>query len=75
MQCPECVKEGKASRVYMGVGARTLMCEERYYDEDGLFHSHNPNGHTQAYYCTQNHNWATTNYDQCPSCNFNKGRE
>lgn len=60
MKCPECVKEGEKSRVYPGVSTTTSMSGERYYDEEGRLHVHDPNTTTADYTCSRGHKWTTT---------------
>lgn len=75
MKCPECIKENKKSNVHIGYGTRTLMCVDRYYDENGLYHIHDLNDHSQNYYCSNGHNWFENTIRECPSCDFNKVRK
>ncbi len=57
MKCPECLKEGKRSRVYVGESSTTAMRTFSYYDEDGEFHHDDPNITTTSYSCSEGHNW------------------
>ena len=76
MICKQCKSDGKTSRVYdPGGGFSTLMCDERYYDEQGKWHRHDPNGMTKSYSCSNGHKWAETTYSNCPSCDYNKDRQ
>ncbi len=58
MMCPECVKEGKKSCVYIGTSTTTLLAWTPYYDEDGGYHNENPNRITTQYSCSNGHRWA-----------------
>lgn len=57
MRCPECEAEGTYSVVYDGPRWVTAMCVERYWDEDGRYHLHNPNTVAVSYECSQGHRW------------------
>ncbi len=73
MKCPFCVELKHKSRVYPGMGATTLMGWSSYYDEDGQFHSHDPNVTTTGYRCSEGHTWQRESLSPCPSCLY--GRE
>ena len=60
MKCPECVAEGERSQVDCLRGSTTLMAWRSYYDEDGNYHSDNPNKVTTQYKCTRGHLWSET---------------
>lgn len=72
MKCPECVEQGKKSRVYPGVGATTLMGWSSYYDEDGQFHKHDPNTTTTGYRCSEGHTWQRESVSPCPNCLYGR---
>lgn len=72
MKCPECVKEGKTSRVYEQGGASTAMCTQDFYDEDGRRHHHDPNWHSTSYQCSNGHRWAEKVKHKC-WCEKEKG--
>lgn len=57
MKCPECQKEGKTSRVYVGATSSTLMGFAPYYDEEGNHHHNDPNIRTTEYRCSNGHRW------------------
>ena len=59
MKCPECVKEGERSCVYPGMSTTTCMGGQRYYDEDGRLHVHDPNVTTSEFSCSRGHKWTT----------------
>ncbi len=71
MKCPECVAEGERSKVYPHESHRTLLAVQRYFDEDGTYHSHDPNKTTTKYECSRGHKWSeaevreTTMYHCC----------
>ncbi len=68
MKCPECMKEGKKSCVMISYSSTTDMGWQPYYDEDGEFHSHNPNWKGRTLSCARGHTWHESYRDQCPSC-------
>jgi len=58
MKCPECVKEGKRSKVYPGMTFRTLLAWSVHFDEDGEYHVDDPNITTTSYSCSNGHKWS-----------------
>lgn len=64
--CAECKNSGQRSRVndYGTIG--TLLAYHAYYDEDGRYHSHNPNRLTKSYRCSKGHTWKVSTYNTCP---------
>ena len=75
MKCSKCVAEGKTSRVYTGGGSSTCMAWDTYYDEDGKYHSHDPNYHSSNYRCSNGHEWVMTYIAKCSSCDYGKDDE
>lgn len=75
MKCPQCVKEGKKSIVYPGSSSTTNMHWDPYYDEDGKYHSHDPNHHTKDYCCSKGHMWIKSGLDRCPNCDYGKEKK
>ena len=77
MKCPECVKEGKKSKILVTYGERTLMAavDGDFYDEDGNHHRHDPNTQKILYRCSNGHKWSETVRGRCPHdwCEWNKG--
>ena len=65
MKCPECVAEGKKSRVTVGMGYQTAMYCAPFYDEEGRFHNHDPNATTTGYTCSNGHRWQETTRSRC----------
>ena len=57
MKCPECVKEGRVSRVVPGLQTTTLVHGVSYYDETGRFVHVDPNKRTTRYSCSNGHVW------------------
>ena len=75
MICPECKKQGLKSRVYDRGCTVTLMGWSPYYDEEGNYHSHDPNRRTQGYECSNGHFWAEQKYNTCQCGWTNKPSE
>lgn len=74
MKCPECVNQGQRSKVYDQGGSSTAMGWSPFYDEDGDYHSHNPNTHVNAYRCSNGHTFTTTTKPPCPNESCDYGR-
>jgi hypothetical protein len=72
MKCQQCVSEGKKSKVFIDGTFATAMSFNKYYDEDGEFHSHDPNRYTTSYHCSNGHHWDLTDYRPCPNPNCEK---
>jgi len=65
MICPTCNVEGKTSRVTIGRGSVTLVYSAPFYDEQGKFHKHDTNTHTQEYTCSNGHRWTEQSKNEC----------
>ena len=59
MICSQCEAAGERSRVYPLEASVTLMAAAQYWDEDGVFVADDPNTRTQAFSCSNGHNWRT----------------
>lgn len=70
VRCPQCVAAGARSTVRTSGVSRTLACSQEYWDEDGRYHSHDPNRHTTRWFCSNGHVWAVNSYPVCPSCGW-----
>ncbi len=68
MKCPQCVKEGKASKLYYEYGTSTDMSVEYYYDEEGGHHRHDPNTHSEVYHCSNGHRVVIGKIRGCKAC-------
>ena len=73
MKCEECVEAGLKSRVTGGGGSRTLLGHSPYYDEDGIYHNHDPNTITRSYSCSNGHRWVTKGKGECPADGCDRG--
>ena len=67
MKCPECVKKGLKSQINLISVPVYCMAHSPYYDEEGHFHSHNPNGQGFLYRCSNGHEWGPGPVP-CPTC-------
>lgn len=77
MKCEKCVAAGLKSTVYAPRGGfTTCMGWSAFYDEDGVYHRHDPNAHSETWQCSNGHRWNRTYYDLCsaPQCGWNEGR-
>lgn len=74
MKCPTCIAEGRTSRVTPGFTSSTLMGWSPYYDEAGVYHSHDPNERRQSLSCSNGHRWTDVRVVPCPAagCDFGK---
>ena len=70
MKCPDCVDLDQKSKVYPKGGSTTLMGWDPYYDEDGSYHSHDPNHHTQSFSCSYGHKWSVSGLKKCLNCDY-----
>lgn len=65
MICPRCKKEGKKSKVFVGVGSSTSLFYQPFYDEDGELHYHDSNKTTTSYSCSNGHSWTEQIGNSC----------
>jgi len=74
MICKQCQDQGTKSRVTPLGGTETLLGFNPYYDEEGRYHSHDPNTFTGRYKCSNDHEWIEQETTPCPapSCDWNK---
>lgn len=73
VKCPECAAQDQRSRIYPGCTVVTAMCTDYYYDEDGVFHHHDPNVRSTDYTCSNGHRWFDSVIPECPvdGCAYN----
>lgn len=76
MICKECVAAGTKSRVQVGPCAVTCMGWTPY-DEEGKYHSHDPNWRTASYSCSNGHSWKESTRSPCPAegCPYPRGEK
>ncbi len=65
MICKECKKKGLKSKIYPGVGSRTLLYCPPFYDEEGKLHDHDANTTTTDYFCSNGHKWSEKTTGSC----------
>lgn len=71
MKCPRCETAGEASRVFAPmVSMSTLMAHQAYWDEAGVYHSHDPNWDTSEYSCSNRHRWVVSRLYGCPAGDY-----
>lgn len=71
VRCQQCVNEGERSRVNVpAYGASTAMYCAPYYDEDGRYHNHDLNTHTEKWSCSRGHSWVVTTSPSCPAGDY-----
>ncbi len=75
MICQKCKEEGKESRVQSSGAMSTLLASFPYYDEQGRYHSHNPNRVSNSYSCSNGHKFTITGRDKCPNPDCSYGNE
>ena len=74
MRCSSCEAEGLTSRVYPGACYTTDMYFPPFYDEAGVYHSHDGNPVTTSYECSNGHRWSASCHRPCPApnCEWNE---
>lgn len=74
MKCPDCVKENKKSSIQIGMTTSTCMYFPPFYDEEGEFHSHDSNGTSTSYHCSNGHSFNEHRTNSCPNpkCDWGK---
>lgn len=66
--CQQCQTTGVTSTVTRLGSMSTLLGFNTHYDEQGVFHSHDPNVRTTSYRCSNGHEWKDARKTPCPSC-------
>lgn len=72
MKCEKCVEAGLRSFVYPGITFVTSMISQSFYDEDGIYHHHDPNWHSSSWSCSQGHRWEVRSLHPCSACGLHK---
>lgn len=75
MICVKCRELGQKSRVYHGTSFSTCAYYTPYYDEEGVYHSHDGNVHTTTYTCSNGHHITVSGIGKCPSCNWGHDKD
>ena len=75
MICATCKAEGQTSTVIgTGVSTTTAMYYQPFYDERGVYHSHDHNVISIDYRCSRGHRWTeTAPLPRCPGCAWPEG--
>lgn len=55
--CPTCMAAGEKSKVYGPSLLSTAMFVPPFWDEEGRYHSHDPNVRKRTYECSRGHQW------------------
>lgn len=77
MICPVCAKDGKKSTVLVSGTQKTLMSWAKYYDEEGVYHSHDPNWIRTTLQCSNGHWMERRTLTPCPCslCGYSANSE
>lgn len=81
MKCPECIKQGLRSRVKPDLTPKirhaVYIIVKTYWDEDGVYHSHDPEITTTHYLCSNGHEFSKTRQNPCgaPGCDYGRLKE
>lgn len=70
MKCPECLKDGKKSNIFLDKTDSTLMTYYPHWDYKGKLHNHDPNDTTVYYHCDQGHSWSEVKDKKCDNCDW-----
>lgn len=75
MKCPECEQNGDVSKLFAVGETKTMLGWNPYYDEEGVYHAHDPNRTTVHYRCSNGHSFTGQPIrPPCPvvGCRFNE---
>jgi len=75
MICEKCKEQGLKSTVRILPGTSTLMYSAPFYDENGVYHDHDPNHHSGGYRCSNGHQWRVSYQASCPNCDYGGNKE
>jgi len=71
MKCEKCVSEGEQSSIQAPAGGvSTAIASAPYYDNEGIYHHHDPNSFTSAYSCSRGHRWVRSTRSGCPAGDY-----
>lgn len=70
MKCPQCVQQNERSCCFQGnrTSSTAMGGVQRYWDEGGVYHNHNPNRSTGYFHCSRGHRWIVISRNPCPGC-------
>jgi hypothetical protein len=72
--CPACKLIGSKSQlIEIFSGYSSLGQSNSYYDEDGKYHYHNPNGSITVYRCSNGHESKYFKHNSCGICDYKSG--
>lgn len=77
MICPKCQEQGLKSCVTINRSMRDFGSIHQFYDEDGQLHFHDPNKHTDTFWCSNGHSGTVTSNFPClaKNCDFTSPEE
>ncbi len=75
MICPMCASQGLKSKVRLFGTSTTCMAFNTWYDEEGKYHSHDPNWNSTGFECTNKHGGVIKKKNKCPSCSYGSKSE
>src|ERR1700681_3898152 len=75
MICPKCKELGQKSTIHGGMGMVTCAYYPPYYDEEGIFHSHDGNLHSSINTCSKGHRITAVSTGKCPNYNWGHDSE
>lgn len=58
MICTQCKEKGLSSKISIGNSQTTCLGSLPSYDENGVYHSNDPNTTTTNYECSNGHKWS-----------------
>lgn len=67
MKCPRCQEDGLTSVITPSHSMVTDMYCAPFYDEAGVYHSHDMNAITQGLKCSNGHAGTRVRYPRCPA--------
>ncbi len=71
MKCPFCFDLELTSRVTSeDFAPETEVGYLPYYDDEDVYHSHDPNRRGTRNFCTQGHVWYVTDIPKCPAGDY-----
>jgi len=75
MKCVECVRLGLKSTLHGTGGYSTLLNHDRFYDEEGALHIHDPNSTRSEMTCSNGHKLRMVTFDSCRRCSYRGGED
>lgn len=70
MICEQCQEENRKSTIrFSSANDRPRLPADYFYDEEGRFHSHDPNDNDKTVFtCSNGHTWSEIDVDKCEAC-------